>query len=68
MSDLEFTFEDSPLEMALAAAQKNGKLSATGFSTGMIIMCGVTPDGTVPERRAAPLNALLSIATTGFPS
>lgn len=23
------------------------KLSATGFSTGMIIMCGITPDGTV---------------------
>ncbi len=23
------------------------KLSATGFSTGLIIMCGVTPDGTV---------------------
>ena len=41
MSDLEFTFEDSPLDMALVAAQKNGKLSATSFLT---MMEGVSED------------------------
>ena len=41
MSDLEFTFEDSPLDMALVATQKNGKLSATSFLT---MMEGVSED------------------------
>jgi SOS response regulatory protein OraA/RecX len=41
MSDLEFTFEDSPLDLALVATQKNGKLSATSFLT---MMEGVSED------------------------
>ena len=35
MSDLEFTFEENPLDAALAAAQVSGKLSATSFLTMM---------------------------------
>ena len=35
MSDLEFTFEENPLDAALAAAQVSGRLSATSFLTMM---------------------------------